>query len=541
MSTIAATILTIGCFGIAGIVPAWAMVGPSGSTLAFAILIGAVETAVAGACSLVIAWSTLPWFFIVAAAVTLVSAFFLIQRWRGRSADNGGTSALRTLRARLPGAAVVATLGLTLVWCLVPLRVPSVGWDARAIWLLRATWFARGHDFLLVAFRSPGELIAHASYPPLISTAVASSWQLTGNHTERLGVVIVALLNASATLATSWVIVEVGRHAARRQDRDKRVSLAEGVGIVCAALFTLVTFGIFGPFATNGYADPLWSVAAVGAIGYGLILPPNRRNLAASAILLAVSGLTKTEGVGTAIVLVILIALRYSLSLSSSPDWHQEGSKELAPDRRRGLGSIARTKWKAIVASAAVLIGVSLWPILARLENATRDVNTSGSRQGTWISRAHLTLDAIAPHLHVLFIAVPVALVGGVLLGRHRTGAGLGSDLWAWLGLLGGLSVVISAYVTGPGNTAFWLLTSAHRTTMFAATAAWLIVAVWAVVAAASIEDERAPSPQTTSAPPDRALLTTMATSDGEQATNPPGKATAMASFGEVMRIRLTR
>jgi hypothetical protein len=305
---------------------------------------------------------------------------------------------------------------------------------------------------------------------------------------------------------------------------------AEGVGVACAVLFTLVTFGIFGSFATNGYADPLWSVAAVGAIGYGLILPPKRRNLAASAILLAVSGLTKTEGTGTAIVLAILIALRYSLFTAS--DLHQEGtsSKALTPGGQRVLGSIARTKWRPIAASVAVLIGVSLWPILARLEDATRDVNTSGSRQGTWISRAHLTLAAIAPHLHVLLVAAPVALAGGLLLRRHRKQAGLGSDVWAWLGLLGGLSVVISAYVTGPGNTAFWLLTSAHRTTMFAATAAWLIIAVWAVVAAASIVDGRAASPQARGLPPEPVLLPTMETSDGRHATNPPGKATSPTS-----------
>jgi hypothetical protein len=534
MNTIEATILTIVCFCAAGIVPAWAVVGPSGSTLAFAILIGAVETAVAGACSLVVAWSTLPWFFIVAAGATLVSSFFLIRKRRGRSAYEGDSIRFQTLRARLPGATVFAVLSLTLAWCLAPLRVPSVGWDARAIWLLRASWFARGHDFLLVAFRSPGELIAHASYPPLISTAVASSWQLTGNHSERLGVVVVAVLNAGATLATSWVIVEAGRNVARRQpdNRVSRVSLAEGVGIVCAVLFILVTFGVFGPFATNGYADPLWSVAAVGAIGYGLILPPNRRNLGASAILLAVSGLTKTEGTGTAVVLVILIALRYLLS--PSPDLHREAlsSRELTPDRQRVLGSIACAKWKPIAASASVLVGVSLWPILARLEDATRDVNTSGSRQGTWNSRAHLTLDAIAPHLHVLLIATPVAVAGGLLLRRHRTQSGLGSDVWAWLGLLGGLSVVVGAYVTGPGNTAFWLLTSSHRTTMFATTAAWLIVAVWAVVAAASVEDGRAASPQTRAFPPEPALAQIGEASDGQDETNASGKPSSPASAG---------
>jgi hypothetical protein len=487
VNTVEATTLTLAVFSVAGILPALAIVGPSGSTLALAILIGAVETGVAGAFSLAVAWSTLPWFCIIAVVGMLASFVILIQKRRHRPVFNGGSSHLRTLRHCLPQAAVFAVLSLTLVWCLVPLRVPSVGWDARAIWLLRASWFVRGHDFLLVAFRSPAAVIAHASYPPLISTAVASSWQLTGNHTERLGVVIVALLNASATMATSWVMVEAGRNVGRRKGPDKGGSFAEVAGIVCAVLFVLVTFGVFGPFSTNGYADPLWSVAAVGAIGYGLILPPNRKNLGAAAILLAVSGLTKTEGTATAIVLTILITLRASGFTLRNLRQDQSVSG-IMPRRELDLRRAARVNWRRVVTGATGVVCLSLWPILARLEHATKDVNTSGIRQGTWTSRAHLTLSAIAPHLHVLLVAVPLALGGGLLLRGHRKQGKLGNDVWAWLGLIGGLSVVVSAYITGPGNTAFWLLTSVHRTTMFAATAAWLIIAVWAVVAASSAE-----------------------------------------------------
>ena len=93
----------------------------------------------------------------------------------------------------------------------------------------------------------------------------------------------------------------------------------------------------------------------------------------------------------------------------------------------------------------------------------------------------------MAPHLHLLLLAVPVAVVAGIVLSRLRATLHLGNDLWAWLGLLGGMFVVAWAYVSGPGNTAFWLLTSVHRTTMFPATAAWLILAVWTVLALVSL------------------------------------------------------
>jgi hypothetical protein len=378
----------------------------------------------------------------------------------------------------------MTALVLTLGACLVPLRVPSVGWDARAIWLLRSSWFLQGHEYLLYAMRDSNSsaLITHASYPPLVSTAVAVSWQLTGNHSERLGVVVVTLLNAAATLAAAWVIVEVGRSAGRKQGPEKRARFAELIGAVCAVLFVLVAFDVFGPFATNGYADPLWSVAAVGGIGFGLILPCSRRNVGAAAILLAVSGLTKTEGVATALVLVILISTRYALNVVR-PRARQ--ASDLGPQLR--FKAAARALWPVVACATAGILFLSLWPALVKVEHAARDSNTSGSRQGTWTSRSHETFTAMAPYLHLLLFAVPFAAVSGMVLSRRRSTLDLGNDFWAWLGLLGGIFVVAAAYVSGPGNTYFWLLTSVHRTTMFPVTAAWLILAVWTVLALVSL------------------------------------------------------
>ncbi len=378
----------------------------------------------------------------------------------------------------------MTALVLTLVVCLVPLRVPSVGWDARAIWLLRSSWFLQGHGYLLYAMRDATQsgLIAHASYPPLVSTAVAVSWQLTGNHSERLGVVVITLLNAAATLATAWVIVEIGRIGGRNEEPGKRARLAELIGAVCAVLFVLVAFDVFGPFATNGYADPLWSMAAAGAIGYGLILPCNRRNVGAAAILLAVSGLTKTEGTATAILLVILISTRYALDVVRPRLKEASG---LVPRQR--FKAAGRALWPVIACGTAAIVCLALWPALVKVLHTARDVNTSGARQGTWGSRWHDTVTAMAPYLHLLLLAVPVAVVSGFVLSRLRRALKLGNDLWAWLGLLGGMFVVTAAYVTGPGDTSFWLLTSVHRTTMFPVTAAWLILAVWTVLALVSL------------------------------------------------------
>ena len=113
----------------------------------------------------------------------------------------------------MAGAAVV--LAAT-AWSLVALRAPTVGFDARTIWMVHAVWFADGHQAALAALRNQAIPFAHPSYPPLVGGSVAVSWLVTGDHDYRLGVVIVALLDAGALAAAAWVAVEVGRRVAGR-------------------------------------------------------------------------------------------------------------------------------------------------------------------------------------------------------------------------------------------------------------------------------------------------------------------------------------
>jgi hypothetical protein len=384
-----------------------------------------------------------------------------------------------------------------IAWSLRPLRVPSVGWDARAIWLLRGAWFADGHQALRAGFENPQLLLAHVAYPPLVSATAGFSWSLTGNHSYRLGVVIISLLNACAVAALAWVLVEGGRLAAGRLTARRGQIGADGshgtrgtrwavvpaaTGVVVAGLLVLATFGVIGPFATNGYADPLWSIAAAGAIGYGLCLPLRAKYVGVAAILLAVCGLTKVEGTATAAGIIVLLVARWVAS-----GWRQRRARGAERPEGSSMRSL-RPIWVPVLIGVGGIIALEIWPQLTKLVHASRDVNTSGAREGTMSSRFHLTFHAMTPHLHVLLLAVPIAVVGGVLLARNRRRLGLANDLWAWAGLAVGLLAVGGAYVTGPGGTAGWLLTSVHRTTMFPAITAWLIVALWAVVGAAGPE-----------------------------------------------------
>ena len=460
MTTVGAAVVSLVVLGAAGVMPAWSIVGTRWYVMVVAPLVGAVLAAVAGACTLAITGTILPWFVALAVGSALV-ALMLSRRHQPRDRAPQSSEPTSVRRASVLGAILVLA---SAAWSLRPLSVPSVGWDARAIWMLRASWFAGGHDFLSASFRNSATLLAHASYPPLVSATVAVSWEITGVHTDRLGVVVVALLNACAAATLGWAVVEAGLEAGRRADTKGRRAMATAVGIVAGTLLVLAAFGAAGPFATNGYADPLWSFAAAAAIAYGLLLPFQARRVGTAAILVAVAGLTKQEGTATAMALTVLLVLRSFAHLRRGPSW----------------GEAAR--WCAI-AGAAGLALLATWPILGRILHAAPDVNSSGPRVGTAWHRADVTVHWMAPHLHVLIFAAAVAVAGALFLREQRRGAGLGNDGWTWAGLAIGLLVVFGAYVVGPGDTAFWLATSVHRTTMFPSVTAWLIVAGWAVAA----------------------------------------------------------
>ena len=415
MTTLPAACLTLFVLGASGAVPVLCVVGVRWQALFLAPLGGAIIAAIAGTCCLIIAGSTIMWF--LGLSIVGLGVGIVVLRFKCRN------DLPRTNRPSWCGMKTSMLVGLlvliiTVAWSLQPLRVPSVGFDARGIWLLRAAWFAAGHQVALAAFRNPVLLGMHASYPPLISTAVAVSWQLTGDHSYRLGVVVSSLLTGCAIAATASVLLETGDLASGHQksrgtrvhhvvDSDRRFALSAPLVVsrVVAGLFVLVVFEIVGPFATNGYADPLWSAAAAGAIGYGLLLPLTSANIGAAGVLLVVAGLTKDEGTATAIAIVLLIVAR-----SVWEGW----------TGRRKLTDGSRHKTQKPNARVAIIVGcfgilaLALWPVLMRLIGAAKDVNTSGRREGTMISRLHLTFNAMSPHLHVLLLAIPISLVGGI-------------------------------------------------------------------------------------------------------------------------------
>ncbi len=464
--TVAGTVAALAVLAAAGALPALCLAGRRPAAVLAAPAAGAVLAAGAATATTVIGGGIVPWFAVLALAAA-GGAAWCWRRPRWRPAPFDGSWRLQALG--------VAAVVLPALWWLWALRAPSTGFDTRSIWLLHADWFAAGHHSALAALRNRAIPFAHPSYPPLVGGAVAVAYQVTGNHTARLGVVVVALLNVSTVAVAALAVVEVGRvlsgTLARAAGSALRPSSASWcrvpslAGTALAGALVLAAAGVAGPFATNGYADLLWAAAATGAVAYALVLPPRRPDLGLALLLLVVAGLTKQEGWVTALVLTALVVARW---------W---GRSAGVPGGRRTL----------LGAAGAVVAVTSAWPVLCALLGAAPNVAVEGRRQGTDASRARAVASAMDGHLHVLWVALPVAVAGGLVLSALRRRAGLGNDWWAWGALAAGIALVAGTYVTGPGNVAFWLLTSVHRTTMFPALLGWWILAGWAACGSAAV------------------------------------------------------
>jgi hypothetical protein len=466
VSTVLATTAALLALGAAGALPVLASVGLRWFAVPLAPLAGAVVAALSADASLTFGGPLLDW-FIGVAAIGAVAVFGL---WVVRP-DLGP----RRASAGPRGGGVHRAFGIigfllvvaTCAWSLRGLRSPTVGFDARALWVMRPGWFLQTHGQLLIDMKSRGLVLTQSSYPPLISASVAVAWKITGIHTARLGVTTVAMLNACALVAAALALVECGRRAARQVDRPW-VPMA--VGVVGAVLLVVVTAGVTEPFLTNGYADPLWSIAAVGAVAFGLQLHDDTGSRAAAAVLILVAGSTKNEGLVTALVLVALVAIR-------SIGWS-------------GLRGTER-RWVAPVVIAGCEAAVlAWWPAMMKVIGA-RGATSTFTASTDLAHRTNATVHGMSPYLHVLVLAVPLSVVGALALTGVRRRVGVGNDAWAWLALVTGLVAVGGALVTGPGAIGPWILSTVHRITEYPILQAWWIIGVWAVVGGAGLADRR--------------------------------------------------
>jgi len=466
VTTVLATAAAIAALAAAGALPVVAAVGVRWVSVTLAPLAGAVLAALAATASLTFGGPLLSWFVGLAAlAAACAFGLWVVRPDLGpRRADPGDAGgAVHRLMGVVGFLAVVAACA----WSLRGLRSPTVGFDARALWVMRPGWFLQSHAHLLVDLKARGLVLTQSAYPPLVSASTAVAWKITGVHTARLGVTTVAVLNGCALASAALAVVECGRGMA---GRVVRAWVPMAVGVATAVLLVLVAAGVTEPFLTNGYADPLWSLAAVGAVAFGLQLRDDPSARAAAVVLIVVAGTTKDEGMVTAIALVVLVAAR-SIGLAGLRGaWH----RWVAP---------------AVVAGCELAV-IAWWPVMMRVIGA-RGASSTFTSDTDLAHRADATVHGMSPYLHVLVLAVPLAVVGGLVLSSVRRRGGVGHDLWAWVALSTGLTAVGAVLVASTSPIGPWILSTVHRITEYPILQGWWIIGIWAVVAAAGLAGSR--------------------------------------------------
>lgn len=505
MTLVADCALAMFVLGAAGALPVVALVGFRWYAIALCPLLGALFADVAVTGVVGIGGTTMAWFVAVSALGFLASLAWLWVRparrpWAAPGPlevpesrelpENGAIPGSRSDReiGTVRGSWVIGLLGFVAVggacaWCLEALATPSIGFDARSIWLMRAGWFLQPHHQVMLDLSWNGIGLPQTSYPPLVSAASAVAWYVTGNHSMRFGVVVITLLNTCALVTAALAVVESGRRVTTRLSiatgksepaagsamltaRGRAMALMPSLaGVVVAVALVFITFGVAEPFMTDGYADPIWSICALGAVAYGLQMPGDRSCIWTAAILVLVAGTSKEEGVATAVLLILLLVARQLVST-------------IATRRSRW--------WRPLVAGMAGLASVGAWPGFVRLRHLRSPTVGGSSPVSAYASRAHQAIDGLAPFLHVVLLAVPVAAVGGLFLSRLRRATGIANDGWAWAGLLAGSVVILAAFITGTTSVPFWLIGSGSRVSEFTALSAWWIISLWAVSASAA-------------------------------------------------------
>ncbi len=186
-------------------------------------------------------------------------------------------------------------------------------------------------------------------------------------------------------------------------------------------------------------------------------------------MLAVAAGLTKYEGIVTAVIVFFLVGARWLSASRRGPS-----AKLGRPSRRRGI--------VAATACAFGVVGVLAWPVAAAVRRATEDDYLTGQRVGSFLSRAGATWHAMTGNLHLAGLTLGIGIVAALVLGHARRSIGFGSDGWIWvLGTVEALAIA-AAYIVGTNQAKSWLAASIGRTTLFANCLGLALVAWWCVI-----------------------------------------------------------
>jgi hypothetical protein len=347
--------------------------------------------------------------------------------------------------------------------CLSTLRTPFIGWDGNSIWLSHTLMAYGGHHAYLTGLQNIAYAFSNPDYPPLVPAAGALAFKFFGLGDLHLAADMTTLLSACAlgVVGTGLATTVTRGGTVARGGTAARVTAVLAAGAMC-----MVGFGVSGGYGFAGYADLLWAATLSGAVIWGLVLPQANQALGVAWICAAAASMTKNEGLTAALIVLVLISLRYRPLTMPGPQlrrWTERGLFVLVP----ALPGLA---WAGLIH----LLGIP--------DNFFKTASTESAGM-----RAHATIIAMERYLGVAPVALAVLVAGWLFLRGHRERAGLGNPLWVWAACLAYLAVLFATYVFGDLEIHWWLANSVNRTTIFAQLVLFSELATWLVIAADGI------------------------------------------------------
>jgi hypothetical protein len=454
-------VLIVG-LGLPGVLPALAVVRRSPAVIFLAPLIGSAMAAIAAELVLGVGSTLVVWYVVVAVIVNVAAAVWCLAARTPEGEANTWTWFVLTAVVML-GALLVPLTGL---------RASLLGYDANVIWLTHALMVSGGHHALVSGLRNPAYAFSNPDYPPLVPAVGALAFAFFGRTDLHIAVVMTVLLNACALGAVGVGVAAMGRKALPRQ---------QFLAIVAGGAVCLVGFSVAGGYAVDGYADLLWSAAALGAVVWGLVLPRSNRALVTAWVCAIVASLTKNEGLTTALIVLVLIGLRYrppSLPRLRRSLGHCEESGVVAdPWTKTARERVERASFVVVPA----LPGLA-WIALVR-HIGLSDAFFGSSSTESPATRLGPAVTGIASHLAVGIVALLILVAGCTFLRRDRDRDGLGHPAWLWVACFSYLVLLLATYVFGSPEIHWWLATSVYRTTIFPQVALYTDIAIWLLIA----------------------------------------------------------
>ena len=459
---------------LSALVPSIAVSGVRPVTLFLAPLIGSLIAGFAAAFELAVGGAFIFWFLVIAILLCLVSIVVRVALLDPGDRQGRSRGMWRMLhvdeewRSVWPWVTTFVIVG-AVVWPLHAFQVPIDGGDARVIWTLHSLFIYGGHHTYLAALKNPQYAFSNPGYPPLVSASGALGFVIYNASDYHLATSVTVILNACALGVVACGIALVPGKGAPPWVRV--VAVGAGAG-VC-----LIGFGVNEPYAVAGYADLLWAASALAATIYGLLLPRSSSHFAIGWIGATVAALTKNEGLAVALVIMLLMSIRYIPASSRFVVMHAGRPERRFELRVRATLMVWLPRAGLWLAMAAPSL---LWPLLMKYEGIGSDF--FGSSDQSIGERFQPTISAIADNLHILPVAAAVAIVGGLTLRRARAQIGLGASVWIWIVIAWSLIALAGTYVFGALPIPWWLMNSVNRTTVFAQIALYADMGVWMVI-----------------------------------------------------------